>query len=59
MGLRAGIDLGGTKIQAVIVGARNGVRGQARIPTPKDGGAEGVIKAMAEALVQPPPSRPR
>jgi glucokinase len=50
MGLRGGIDLGGTKIQAVVVGARNGVRGQARIPTPKDGGAEGVIKAMADAL---------
>jgi glucokinase len=50
MGLRAGIDLGGTKIQAVIVGARNGVRGQSRMPTPKDGGPEGVIKAMAEAV---------
>lgn len=50
MGLRAGIDLGGTKIQAVIVGARNGVRGQARLPTPKDGGVEGVIKAMADAV---------
>jgi glucokinase len=50
MGLRGGIDLGGTKIQAVVVGARNGVRGQARIPTPKDGGAEGVIKAMADVL---------
>src|ERR1700692_2291028 len=48
--LRGGIDLGGTKIQAVIVGARNGVRGQARIPTPKDGGVEGVIKAMADAV---------
>jgi glucokinase len=50
MGLRGGIDLGGTKIQAVVVGARNGVRGQARIPTPKDGGAEGVITAMADVL---------
>jgi len=50
MGLRGGIDLGGTKIQAVVVGARNGVRGQARIPTPKDGGPDGVIAAMAEAV---------
>jgi glucokinase len=50
MGLRGGIDLGGTKIQAVVVGARNGVRGQARVPTPKDGGAEGVITAMADVL---------
>ena len=50
MGLRGGIDLGGTKIQAVVVGARNGVRGQARIPTPKAGGPDGVIAAMAEAV---------
>ena len=50
MGLRGGIDLGGTKIQAVVVGARNGARGQARIPTPKDGGPDGVIAAMAEAI---------
>jgi glucokinase len=50
MGLRGGIDLGGTKIQAVVVGARNGIRGRARLPTPKDGGPDGVITAMAEAL---------
>jgi glucokinase len=50
--LRGGIDLGGTKIQAVVVDPRNTVVGQARLPTPKDGGAEGVIAAMAEALRQ-------
>jgi glucokinase len=50
MEMRGGIDLGGTKIQAVVVGARNGVRGQARLPTPKDGGPEGVIREMANAL---------
>ncbi len=50
MALRAGIDLGGTKIQAAVVGARNGVRGQTRVPTPKDGGPEGVIQAMADAV---------
>jgi glucokinase len=50
MGLRAGIDLGGTKIQTVIVGDRNGVRGQARMPTPKDGGPAAVIQAMAAAV---------
>ena len=50
MGLRGGIDLGGTKIQAAVVGARNDVRGQERVPTPKDGGPDGVLQAMAGAL---------
>jgi glucokinase len=50
MGLRGGIDLGGTKIQAVVVGDGNDVRGQARLPTPKDGGPDGVIAAMAGAV---------
>jgi glucokinase len=50
MGLRGGIDLGGTKIQAVVVGDGNDVRGQARLPTPKDGGPDGVIAAMAESI---------
>jgi glucokinase len=50
VGLRGGIDLGGTKIQAVVVGASNGVRGQARVPTPKDGGPDGVLQAMASTL---------
>ena len=50
MALRGGIDLGGTKIQAAVVGARNGVRGEARVPTPKDGGPEGVLQAMADAV---------
>ncbi|HEX5558884.1 MAG TPA: ROK family protein [Gaiellales bacterium] len=50
MGVRGGIDLGGTKIQAVVVGDDNDVRGQARLPTPKDGGPDGVIAAMAGAV---------
>ena len=50
--LRGGIDLGGTKIQAVVVDPRNTIVGQARLPTPKDGGPEGVVAAMAEALRQ-------
>ncbi len=50
MGLRGGIDLGGTKIQAAVVGPRNDVRGQERVPTPKDGGPDGVLRAMAKAL---------
>ena len=33
-----GIDLGGTKIQVVIVDEQNEVLGQARWPTPTEGG---------------------
>jgi len=45
-----GIDLGGTKIQAVIVDERNEVLGQARRPTPTEGGPEDVAKEMAQAV---------
>ncbi len=47
---RGGIDLGGTKIQAIIVDADNTVIGQSRCPTPHDGGPQGVTDAMATAL---------
>jgi glucokinase len=50
VGLRGGIDLGGTKIQAAVVGGRTGVRGQARVPTPKGAGPDGVLQAMAGAI---------
>ena len=48
--LRGGIDLGGTKIQTAIVGAGGEVVGQARQPTPTEGGPEDVAAAMAAAL---------
>src|ERR1017187_9661216 len=48
--LRGGIDLGGTKIQAVIITRTHRVVGEARRPTPADGGPEAVTTAMAEAL---------
>jgi glucokinase len=48
--LRGGIDLGGTKIQAVIADERHQVRGEARIPTPTDRGATGVIDGLASTL---------
>ncbi len=50
MAQRGGIDLGGTKIQAVVIDGRNAVVGSARVPTPTDGGPAGVAKAMAGAL---------
>ena len=48
--LRGGIDLGGTKIQTAIVSAGGDVLGEARRPTPTDGGPAGVAEQMAEAL---------
>jgi glucokinase len=48
--LRGGIDLGGTKIQAGIVDPGGEVVGEARHPTPTEGGPEDVAAAMATAL---------
>ena len=48
--LRGGIDLGGTKIQAIVANAEHQVLGQARRPTPTEGGPPDVIAAVAEAL---------
>jgi glucokinase len=48
--LRGGIDLGGTKIQAVVVNAEGGPRGDARRPTPTEGGPTDVARAMEDAL---------
>jgi glucokinase len=49
---RGGIDLGGTKIQTVIVDSKNEVLGQSRRPTPTTGGPEDVAKQMAEAMAE-------
>jgi glucokinase len=49
---RGGIDLGGTKIQTVIVDSKNEVLGQSRRPTPTTGGPEDVAKQMAEAMTE-------
>ncbi len=48
--LRGGIDLGGTKIQTAIVDTTGEVLGEARRPTPTDGGPAGVAEQMAAAL---------
>ena len=48
--MRAGIDLGGTKIQAVVVDDGDSVVGQARRSTPTHGGPEDVVEAIAAAL---------
>jgi glucokinase len=49
-GLRGGLDLGGTKIEAIIVDAEQKVLGQARQPTPTDGGPSAVASQMATAM---------
>jgi glucokinase len=49
-GPRGGIDLGGTKIQAVIVDGREKVLGEARHPTPTSGGPEAVCAELADTL---------
>jgi glucokinase len=51
MDARGGIDLGGTKIQAVVVDDRHEVLGEQRGPTPTSGGPADVAAAMAETLV--------
>lgn len=51
-GLRGGIDLGGTKIQAVAVDVEHRVLGQARRPTPTKGGPADVADAMAQAMTE-------
>jgi glucokinase len=48
--LRGGIDLGGTKIQTAVIDGGGKVVGEARHPTPTDGGPAGVVAAMAAAM---------
>lgn len=47
---RGGIDLGGTKIQSIVVDAKNTVIGESRCPTPHEGGPDAVMAAMAGSL---------
>ena len=49
-GLRGGVDLGGTKIQAVVLDGDRQVRGEARHPTPTSGGPEAITAAIADTL---------
>jgi glucokinase len=48
--MRGGIDLGGTKIQAVAVDDDGAVEGEERVPTPTSGGPPDVAEAMVGAL---------
>jgi glucokinase len=48
--LRGGIDLGGTKIEAIVVDADNTVLGSARHPTPATGGPSAVAAEMVAVM---------
>ena len=48
--MKGGLDLGGTKIQAVVTDGTATVLGQARRETPRRGGPEAVVFELAEAL---------
>jgi glucokinase len=50
--LRGGIDLGGTKIEAIVVDADNKVLGSARHPTPITGTPADVAAQMAKAITE-------
>jgi glucokinase len=48
--VRGGLDLGGTKIQAVICDDQHRVLGQSRRETPQQGGPADVVEGLAETL---------
>ena len=50
MARRSGVDLGGTKIQAVVLDESNSVVGSSRHPTPTTGGPPDVVAAIAGAV---------
>jgi glucokinase len=52
MSHRAGVDLGGTKIQAVVVGDHHHVVGKARRATPTTGGPAAICAAIAETVTE-------
>jgi glucokinase len=47
---RGGVDLGGTKIEAIVVDEDNHILGSVRRATPTEGGPEDVAAAIADAL---------
>jgi glucokinase len=50
--VRAGVDLGATKILAVVVGDDHAVRGEAKLATPTKGDPEGVAAEIADAVAR-------
>jgi glucokinase len=50
LALRGGIDLGGTKIEAIVVDNENTVLGSSRHPTPSSGGPADVAAELVDAM---------
>lgn len=50
--MKGGIDLGGTKVQAVVLDDRSRVVGQAKQSTPTEGGPNDVIAQMADTMAE-------
>jgi glucokinase len=50
--LVGGLDLGGTKIQAVVLDGRRSVVAQVRHPTPRKGGPDDIVAALAATLTE-------
>jgi len=50
MALRGGLDLGGTKIDAIVVDDANAIVGRARRLTPTEGGPPAVVHELEEAM---------
>ena len=48
--MRAGVDLGGTKIEALVIEGEREVLGRARRPTPTEGGARAIVADIAGAV---------
>ena len=48
--MRAGVDLGGTKIEVLIVDGERDVRGRARRPTPDEGGGPAIVDAISRTV---------
>jgi glucokinase len=49
---RGGVDLGGTKIETIIVDAENTVLSSVRKPTPTDGGPQDIAEQIAVAVIE-------
>ncbi len=50
--MKGGIDLGGTKVMAVVVGPRGKVLGEAKNATPREGGPPAVAEEIANTMRQ-------
>ena len=48
--MRGGVDLGGTKIEVLLVEDEQTIVGRARNPTPLEGGAKAVVAAIAQTV---------